>query len=292
MTGLVAGPGLARRRRRDRAVTLAASACALVAIAVLALVVGSTAIAGAGSLSLGLLIHSGMPSAFQTSGTGIADAIVGTAILVALASAIALPLGVLTGLFTAELARPRAARAIQFVLDTLNGVPTIVTGVFVFGILVVGHPQSAIAGSIALAIVMLPLIARSTHEMLTVVPSSLREAGLALGVARWRTLLHVVLPLAIRGILVGALLAVARAAGETAPLLLTSSIAASQVSVNVSAALPSLPLTIFTDANVASPAAHAQGWAAALLLIIFVAVVSVGARAALAHGRSRPRGAR
>lgn len=279
------GEGNGRRRLVNRLMEALATVTAVIAVAVLAIVVGSVAIKGASAINLDFFTKS--PAPFGQAGGGIANSIVGTAILVALAAVIALPIGILIGVHASEFARPRVSSAVRFALDILSGVPTIVTGIFVFGLLVVGHVQSGYAGSVALAIIMLPIVARSSQEVLALVPQTLREGALALGVSRWRMVLRVVLPAAASGLITGALLGVARIAGETAPLLFTSSIAASTVTTNVSQALPSIPVTIFTLSESPSPSDHAQGWAAALLLILFVLTLSVLAR--VLHGRSQRR---
>jgi phosphate transport system permease protein len=157
----------------------------------------------------------------------------------------------------------------------------------VYGLLVIGHTQSAYAGAFALAIVMLPLVARAAQEVLLLVPSALREAGLALGVSRWRTVLGVILPTTFGGILTGAVLAVARAAGETAPLLFTSSIFSPGVSTDVTHALPNIPVLIFTYSEQPDQALHEQAWGAALVLMVFVLVASLGAKALLARSRRK-----
>ena len=167
----------------------------------------------------------------------------------------------------------------------MNGVPAIVVGIFVFGLLVVGRGQSAVFGAFALAILMLPMVARATQEVLDIVPRSQREASLALGVTKWRTTWSIILPSAIGGILTGVVIAVARVAGETAPLLFTSSIAANAISFDVSSALPTLPVAIFVFADSADPGEQAMGWAAAFVLILFVLVMNVLAK--IFAGRKR-----
>ncbi|MGA8354757.1 MAG: phosphate ABC transporter permease PstA [Solirubrobacteraceae bacterium] len=272
--------GDARMRRRklvNRAMELTASLAALVAVAVLAIVIASVVIRGIGAINLDFFTHSEVP--FGESGGGIANAIVGTIVMVALASLMAIPVGILIGIHTAEFAGARISSAVRFALDILNGVPTIVTGIFVFGLLVFGKQQSAWAGAFALAIIMLPIVARSAHEVLALVPESLKEGCLALGITRWRTVLRVVLPTAAGGLITGALLSVARVAGETAPLLFTTSIVATTgVSADPSKALASIPVRIFELSEGASPSEHAEGWAAALLLIFFVLLLNVLAR--------------
>ena len=280
------GDGRARRRRlANRAAEGVALAAALAAIAVLAVVVVSVAQRGAGELSFGFLTKE-LPL-FGQPGGGIAPLIVGSALLVAIATAIALPLGVLTALFLTEFAPRRLAAAIQLTLDLMNGLPSIIIGVFVFGLLVAGHQQSGYAGGFALSIVMLPLVARSTQEVLRLVPTAQREGALALGASRWRTVVGVVLPSALGGILTGTVLAVARAAGETAPLLFATSIYATTVQSNPAHALPNIPVQIFIWSESADPNDHRRAWAAALVLLLFVLATSVLARVALARSRRK-----
>ncbi len=263
-----------------------ATLAALAAVGVLGIVIVYVFIKGVGAINLDFLIHSEVP--FGQSGGGIANAIVGTAILVALASVVAIPLGILVGIHTAEFARPRVAGGVRFALDVLNGVPTIVVGIFVFGLLVIGHHQSGYAGAFALAVIMLPIVARAAQEVLAVVPRGLKEGALALGATRWRAVLRVVIPTAASGLITAALLAVARVAGETAPLLFTSSILSSNgVSTNPGEALPSIPVRIYELAEGTTPAEHSEAWAAALLLILLVLVLNVLARAL--YGRTSAR---
>jgi phosphate transport system permease protein len=262
----------------------------LIAVAVLGLVIVSVAVKGASAISFNLLFHSERP--FGEAGGGIANAIVGTVILVALASAMAVPVGILVGLYTSQFAGSRGASIVRFALDILNGVPTIVTGIFIFALIVYGKAQSGWAGSIALAIIMLPIVARSAHEVLALVPTDLREASLALGVARWRTALRIIVPTAGSGLITGALLAVARVAGETAPLLLTSSIFATTVGTSPTTALASIPVRIFQLTETPSPQEHAQAWAAALLLIVFVLLLNVLARTLFGRSNKRSKATR
>jgi phosphate transport system permease protein len=281
-------PVMSRYRRRrivNRAMESLATIAALLAVGVLAVVVVSVAMRGAGAVSWDFFTK---PQAlFGQPGGGIANAIVGTALLVALATAMALPVGVLTAVYLTEFAPRRVAVPIQVVLDVLAGLPTIVLGIFVYALLVIGHTQSGLAGAFALATIMLPLIARATQEVLLLVPASLREASLALGVRRWRTVLGVILPSSVGGILTGTVLAVARAAGETAPLLFTSSIFANTVQTDVTKALPNIPVLIFTYSEQADPALHEQAWAAALVLMAFVLIASLAAKALLARSQRK-----
>jgi phosphate transport system permease protein len=177
---------------------------------------------------------------------------------------------------------------IRFALDILNGVPTIITGIFVVGLIVIpqGH-ASGIAGAVALAIIMLPIVARTAQEVLELVPSTLREGAYALGVTRWRTVTRVTLPTAAGGLLTGSLLAIARAAGETAPLILASFLFAPGIQTDPSQGLASIPVFIFQASESPSPEAHTQAWAAALVLIGFVLVLNVVARAVYDRSRRR-----
>ena len=278
--------GHARRRQVvNRLAEGSAMLAAFAAIALLAIVVGSVLSKGLPALNLDFLTKT--PVTFGETGGGIAQAIVGSALLVGLAALIAIPVGVLVALYVNEFAPRPVQRAVKLALDVLNGVPSIVIGIFIFALLVVGHKQSAWAGSVALAIIMLPLIARSTQEVLELVPGHLREASLALGVSRWRTVLSVVLPTALGGIMTSATLSVARAAGETAPLLFTSSVAPNSISTDVREAVASIPVTIFTYAEAPDPALNDQAWAAAFVLIAVVLVLSLGSRAALARSRRK-----
>jgi phosphate transport system permease protein len=274
-----------RRKLVSRAMEALSTLAAAAAVAVLALVVVSVARRGAGALDWNFFTKTA--ATFGQTGGGVANALAGSLVLVAAATAMALPVGVLVAVYVSEFAPPAVGNAVRLVLDVLNGLPSIVIGIFVFGLLVLGHGQSALAGSFALAIIMLPLIARATQEVLALVPSSLREAALALGAPRWRTVLGVILPTTFGGIVTGTVLAVARAAGETAPLLFTSSIAANTVDWNPHQALLSIPLAIFQLSESPDPADHARAWALALVLIAFVLLTSLTARALLLRSRRK-----
>jgi phosphate transport system permease protein len=274
-----------RRRLVNRVMESFGTAAALLAVGVLGLVIASVAVRAAPALSWSFLTTP--PNLFGGAGGGISSAIVGSALIVAMATAMALPVGVLIAIYLTEFASRWIAGPIQLVLDVMNGLPTIITGIFVYGLLVVGHVQSAYAGAFALAIVMLPLISRAAQEVLALVPSALREGGLALGVSRWRTVVGVILPTTLGGILTGAVLAIARAAGETAPLLFTCSIFNPAVSADVTKALPNIPILIFTYSEQPDKALHEQAWGAALVLMGFVLVASIAAKALLARSRAK-----
>ncbi|HEY4779531.1 MAG TPA: phosphate ABC transporter permease PstA [Solirubrobacterales bacterium] len=276
---------LKRRNRFNRAVSVASTSAALLAVAVLLIVVGSVLLKGVGALSWHFLTT---PSGLfgDTSG-GIANAIVGSAIIVAIAAAMAIPVGILIAIYTTEFAPPAIAHPVRFVLDILNGVPTIITGIFVFGLLVEGNKQSGFAASVALAIVMLPIVARTAQEVLGLVPKTLKEASHALGIAPWRATVRITIPTAAGGLITGSLLAIARVAGETAPIILLSSIVGQGVLTDPSQALASIPYFIFTSSETPSAEAHTQAWAAALVLIAFVLVLNIVARAFYARSRKR-----
>jgi phosphate transport system permease protein len=271
---------LRRRRAFSRAAEYGATGSAALAVAVLAIVVYTVAARGAGAISFEFL--------FTGEPTGIGPAIVGTVVIVVLATAIAMPLGVLIALYLTEFGGRRLDRPIRMTLDLMNGLPSIVIGLFVFGLLVYGRPQFAFAGSLALAIIELPLIARGSQEVLALVPDSLREAADALGVSRWRTVLGVILPSALSGILTSTVLAVARAAGETAPLILLSSVFDARFAgLNPSEALPNIPVTIFNLSEEANPEGFTRAWGSSLVLLSAILFASLGARALLARSRTR-----
>jgi phosphate transport system permease protein len=276
---------LRRRKRFSQLVSAASTIAALLAVAVLVIVVGSVFLKGVGALSWHFL---STPSAlFGESGGGISNAIVGSAIIVGIAAAMAIPVGILVAVYTTEFAPPRIAHPVRFVLDILNGVPTIITGIFVYGLLVAGHKQSGFAASVALAIVMLPIVARTAQEVLSLVPGTLKEAAHALGIAPWRSTVRITIPTAAGGLITGSLLAVARVAGETAPIILLSSIVGQGVLTNPSEALASIPYFIFQASESPKPEAHTEAWAAALVLIAFVLVLNIVARAFFARSRKR-----
>jgi phosphate transport system permease protein len=290
---LQATGGARRRLRINRLAEIGAVLAALVAVAALSILVGSVLVRAIPALSWDFFTKG--PAVFGESGGGIAPALVGTAMLVLIATAMALPIGVLIALYVSEFARPRISEQIKLWLDVLNGFPSIVIGIFVFALAVktkvpiigIGHHQSVYAGGFALAIIMLPLVSRTTIEVLALVPNHLREASYALGVSKWRTVVSVILPTAIGGIVTGTTLAVARAAGETAPLLFTCLIAGQLVSWDPSQSSASIPVTIFLDSEAPDRHLNQQAWAAAFVLIAFVLVTSLFARLMLDRSRRR-----
>jgi len=272
------GSHLKRRRRVNRGMEVLAWLAAAIAVGILAIVVWSVAKRGASELNLDLITKPPIPFSLTNAPQGLSNAFLGTLVLVGLATAMALPVGILVAVYLNEFAPPSIRNGVTLVLDILNGVPAIVIGIFVFGLLVVGHGQSGFAGSFALACLMLPLVARATMEVLVLVPNSLREASLGLGIARWRTTLSIVLPQTIGGVLTGTVLAVARVAGETAPLLFTSSLVGTKPSADFTHALQSIPVAIFELSESPDPKDHARAWAAALILLLFIMFASLGAR--------------
>jgi phosphate transport system permease protein len=263
-----------------------ANAAALLAVAVLGIVIASVAVRGAPALSLDFLIKN--PPQAGVRGGGIAPAILGTAIIVLVATAISVPIGVLVAIYLTELAGPRVAAAVRLALDLLNGLPSIVIGLFVFGLLVVGHGQSGFAGSVALSVIMVPLVARAAQEMLLLVPATLRDAADALGVSRWRTIVGVVLPSALGGIVTGTVLAIARAAGETAPLLFATSIFDNQVHWSpFGQALSNIPVMILGLSEQADPSGYQRAWGAGLVLLTFILMANVVARSLAARNRKK-----
>jgi phosphate transport system permease protein len=234
---------------------------------------------GAGSLSVDFFTR--MPAPAGESGGGVAHAIVGTLIIVGTASLIGLPIGIAAGIYCAEYPGSRLTWVTRFVADVMNGTPSIVVGVFAWAWIVATQKHfSALAGSAALAMLMIPMVLRTTEEMIKLVPNSLREAALALGYPRWRTSLAIVMRTTLPGIVTGSLLAVARIAGETAPLLFTA-LGSQYMGLNVNQPMAALPLTVFTYATGPYEEWHRYAWAAALVLILVVFVLSLGARLAI-----------
>jgi phosphate transport system permease protein len=234
---------------------------------------------GASSLSFDFFTKTPAPAG--ESGGGVAQAIVGTLIIVGTASLLGLPIGIAAGIYCAEYPTSRLTWVTRFVADVMNGTPSIVVGVFAWAWIVANQKHfSALAGSAALAMLMIPMVLRTTEEMIKLVPNSLREAALALGYPRWRTSLEIVVRTTLPGIVTGGLLAVARIAGETAPLLFTA-LGSQYLSFNLNQPMAALPLTVFTYATGPYDEWHRYAWAAALVLILVVLVLSLGARLAI-----------
>jgi phosphate transport system permease protein len=270
---------LRRRRIANRCMELLAWLAAALAVFILGVVVWSVAKKGASALSLDLFTKSQVtPGGFTTAQGGLANAFVGTLVVVGLATLMALPLGILIAIYVNEFAPGPIKRFIGLTLDVLAGVPAIVIGMFVFSLIVIAQGQSAYAGGFALSVLMLPFVARTTIEVLALVPDSLREAALGVGAPRWRTTLGVVLPQTIGGILTSAVLAVARVAGETAPLLWTCSLAQQGTHWNPALPLQTIPVAIFELSDQPDPTSQALAWAGAFVLIMAILVLSLAAR--------------
>jgi len=280
----------ARRVRRWLAsafMTGLVAALSFLAVLALVLILGDLVVKGASSLDWNFFTRNPVPAG--QAGGGVANAIVGTAIIVGLAGLIGLPVGIGTGLFLAEYGSGRLGWIVRFLADVLNGTPSIVIGIFAWSWLVkpMGH-FSAFAGSVALAVLMVPMISRTTEEMVRLVPHSLREAALALGYPRWRASLRVVARTALAGIVTGCLIGIARVAGETAPLLFTA-LGNLNFTTDVAGPMQTLSLQIFTYATGPFEEWHRLAWAAALVLMALVLLIALAARWAIRqrHGSAR-----
>lgn len=261
------------RNIKSGAMTFLMSLCAALVIGALIIILSYIAVTGIKALSIDFLVNT--PKPVDEPGSGIANAIVGTLILIAIAAAIGLPVGIMAGIYLAEFSANKFGQVIRFLIDTLTGVPSIVIGVVAWALIVkpMGH-FSALAGGIALSIVMMPIVARTTEEMIRLVPHSLREAALALGAPVWRVSLGVVLRAAAGGVATGAMLAVARIAGETAPLIFTS-LNYDFVSTDVNRPISSLTYQIYYYATSPYEQWHSMAWAATLVLVGMILVINV-----------------
>jgi len=265
-------------RRRAASAVCTAAVAVLCALAVLPLlfILGDLVAKGASSIDWSFFTRNPVPAG--EAGGGVANAIVGTGIIVGLACLIGLPVGIGTGIFLAEYGNGRLGWLVRFVADVMNGTPSIVVGIFAWTFIVKPAGRfSALAGAVALAVLMLPMIARTTEEMVRLVPHSLREAALALGYPRWRTSLAVVVRTAMGGIVTGCLVAVARIAGETAPLLFTA-LGNLNFSTTLDQPMQTLSLQIYVYATGPFDEWHRLAWAAALVLMALVLVLALLAR--------------
>jgi phosphate transport system permease protein len=285
---LVASGNLRRRMRVSRAVDTTSVIAALFAVGLLGILLCDVVSKAAPVLSFGFIFKN--PEGLVAG--GILNSLLGSMIVVALGAAIALPIGILTGLYLTEFAgtRSRTGRLLKLGLDLMQGLPTIVVGLFVYGLLVIpAHKETGFAASVALAIVMLPLMARSSQEVLLLVPNSLREAADALGVARWRTVVTVILPAAAGGIVTGAILSIARAAGETAPLLVVNSLFNTQTTqLNpFGHGVPTIPMFILNTFDLAVQGTFTRVWGAAAVLLLFILLANIAARMMLARSHRK-----
>lgn len=273
----------ALRRRAWNAIFVAASGLSAFAVMVpLALIVWHLLVKGLPALTPGFFVH--LPKPVGEPGGGMANAIVGTLILVGIATLIAVPVGVGAGVWLAEFGRGRLAAAVRYTADVMSGVPSIVVGVAAYGLVVVPMGRfSALAGGVALALLMLPTIIRSTEEVVRLVPRSYREAALALGAPHWRTTQEVVIPAASAGIVTACLLALARASGETAPLLFTA-LGNRFWSLRVDQPIASLPVFIYDYARAPYDDWNRQAWTGALVLLLLVTLLSALVRVTTRRG--------
>lgn len=270
----------AQRRRIISRIAEAFCALAVVlALIPLALILFYVVSRGAGALNFAFFTHT--PKPVGEIGGGMANAIVGTLILISLAALFAVPVGLIAGVHLAEYGETKFSSMVRFAADVLNGVPSIVVGIFAYSIAVLPVKRfSAVAGGLALGILMTPIVVRTTEELLRLVPGGLREGALALGATRSRAVLTVILPSALPGILTGILVALARVAGETAPLLFTS-FNSPYWSTNIFQPMASLTYQVWTYAQSPYDDWHRQAWAGAFLLVIIILTLSIAARLAV-----------
>jgi len=264
------------RKLVNRTMTVLTGLCAVLAVCALFLILGYILADGIRALSIGFLVNSFKP--IGEANSGIANEIVGSAILIGVGSLIGMPVGILAGIYLSEFGTNKFGTLLRFLIDTLTGTPSIIVGVFVWTVMV--HPMghfSALSGAVALGILMMPIVARTTEEMIKLVPDSLREAGLALGAPRWRVTLGVVLRTAASGVATGAMLAIARIAGETAPLLFTA-LGLNYLSTNLMQPMGSLTVRIFYFAGSPYEEWHNMAWAATLVLVTMILVLNIAVK--------------
>jgi len=268
-----------KRKIVSRLAEIFCAVCVLLALVPLVLILFYVIKEGISSLNLAFFTH--MPRPVGETGGGMANAIVGTLILIGLAALFAVPVGCIAGVHLAEYPTTRFSSAVRFAADVLNGVPSIVIGLFAYGLLVLPVKRfNAVAGGFALGLLMLPIVVRTTEELLRLVPAGMREGALALGATRSRAVFSVILPAALPGILTGILVALARVAGETAPLLFTA-LNNQYFSTNIAQPIASLTVQVFTYANSPYDDWHRQAWAGAFLLVMMILTLSIVARLAV-----------
>jgi phosphate transport system permease protein len=261
-----------KRRLINLVMTSLTAACATFATAVLLIIIGYIAYQGVSSISLEFLIDTPKPVG---EGGGIGNAIVGSAMMTLLAALIGLPIGIAAGVYLAEFGTNWYGNTVRFVADTLIGVPSIIIGIFIFTVVVMPMGrQSGLAGGLALAIIMIPIVARTTEEMINLVPNSMREGALALGAPQWRVSWNIVLPAAAAGIATGAMLAIARITGETAPLLFTA-LNSRFYNFFYDQPMSSLTVQIYNYATGPFEVEHAMAWAATLLLVSLILIINI-----------------
>lgn len=261
-----------RRTLVNSVMTTLTALCAVFATAVLVIIISYIAVRGVSSLSIEFLTATPKPVG---EGGGIGNAIVGSAMMTALASVIGLPLGIAAGVYLAEYGKNWFGNTVRFVADTLIGIPSIIIGIFVYTLVVLPMGrQSGFAGGVALAIIMMPIVARTTEEMIRLVPNTMREGALALGAPRWRVTWDIVLPAAASGIATGAMLAIARITGETAPLLFTA-LNSRFYNFYYDQPMSSLTVQIYNYATGPFEVEHAMAWAATLILVTLILLINI-----------------
>jgi len=266
------------RRWKSDAVSVLTFLSALVVVCPLLLIFAFLLVKGASALNLDFFTH--LPKPVGEPGGGVANAIVGSLIMIGIAVCVGLPVGIAGGVYLAESRDRRLPWVVRFIADVLNGVPSIVVGIFVYTLVVLPMRRfSALAGGLALGFILIPIVLRTTEEMVRLVPNALREAGLGLGIQRWRVSMRIVLPAARAGILTGVMVAVARIAGETAPLLFTA-LGNRFWHQGLDQPIAALPLQIYAYAIAPYDDWHRQAWAGALVLITLVFLASLAARVA------------
>jgi phosphate transport system permease protein len=261
-----------RRRLVNSIMTSLTAVCAIFVTAILLLIIGYIAVRGVSSLSFQFLTDTPKPVG---EGGGIGNAIVGSAIMTLLAALIGLPVGIAAGVYLAEYGKNWFGNTVRFIADTLIGIPSIIVGIFIYTLVVVPMGrQSALAGGLALSVIMIPIVARTTEEMIRLVPNSMREGALALGAPQWRVSMNIVLPAAASGIATGAMLAIARVTGETAPLLFTA-LNSRFYNFYLDQPMSSLTVQIFNYATGPFEVEHAMAWAATLILVATILLINI-----------------
>jgi phosphate transport system permease protein len=264
-----------RRKLISSVMTTLTAACAVIAIALLLLILSYIAIRGFSSINLQFLIETPKPVG---EGGGIGNAIIGSLLMTGLACLIGLPIGIAAGVYLAEFGEKWFGKTVRFLADTLIGIPSIIVGIFVYTLVVIPMGrQSGLAGGIALAIIMIPIVARTTEEMIRLIPNSMREGALALGAPQWRVTWNIVLPAASTGIATGAMLAIARISGETAPLLFTA-LNSRFYNYFYDQPMASLTVQIFNYATGPFDVEHNMAWAATLVLVGLILAINIGVR--------------
>jgi phosphate transport system permease protein len=284
-TTLVGARPAARRLWRDRSTTFLICASVVLTLIPVVWILVQIVLKGGSAMSWTFLTQS-LPFSMMKEGGGFLNGLIGTAIMVGLASLVSIPLGILGAVYLVEYGKGNwLAKLIRFFSDVMTGVPSIFVGVFVYTALVIKFKYGAIMGAASLALIMMPIIVRSSEEMLKLVPPELKDASYALGAAKWQTITKVVLPSAAPGLTTGAMLAVARAAGETAPLIMTALGSLQLVTKLAGSPISSLTVLIYSGAGQPFDAAQARAWAGALELLVIVLVLTIVARVMSSRSR-------